>query len=133
MDRTSVSVFAVLMGAVAIAFAWGTPRPILPTFGERAKQVLTVKATPQQGFIPLHLNVEIRQDVMALRGIEVCLQLTGTGGEGQLSCWKHEAPAVLVTRTLTIQDEGYYEVQAFAGDRSSNAVAVHAVGMERRK
>jgi hypothetical protein len=133
MDRTSVSVFAVLMGAVAIAYAWGTPRPILPTFGEKARSVLTVKATPQMGFIPLHLNVEIRQDVEALRGIEVCLQLTGTGGEGQLSCWKHDAPAVLVTRTLTIQDEGYYEVQAFAGDRASNAVTVRAVGMERRK
>lgn len=108
---------------------WG---PIAPE--ARETPVLRLTAGPQQGFAPLKLQTTTRQNIEAVAGKTVCVQVSGP--QSMQSCWADDKPAVLVNRSYTLEAGGDYEVQAvimgvngYPSGVASNVVAVHVIAM----
>lgn len=119
---------AVVLGVLGLALA-ATHRPPHVLVGSptavTAPPALRVRATPRQGFAPLHVHVEVEQDVVALARHEVCLRVISEDFT-QESCWSGVKQA-LVVREFTLP-EGHYDVYARAGrDVMSNWVPLAAV------
>lgn len=132
----SALLLAIVFGAAATVAtkSWQMPLlPALPVAGETP--ALRVKASPQSAFAPLHLNVEVRQQLDAVAGREVCVRVAGP--EDAVSCWKDERPTVFVLRSFELRGAGEYDVFAVVTGRGgrtqeSNHVSVHVVDTDNQ-